>query len=179
MRQRARLADRQGAFSGNRVERAIIDIGSNTVRLVLYGGSPRAPVTLFNEKVAARLGREIAETSLLAQEAIDLAMRGLKRYALLLRELKVAIVDVVATAAVREASNGPQFLADVKALGFAPRLLSGEDEAQISAMGRSGRISQCGRDCRRSRRRQSRTDPHCGRTDGRRYYASARNAPIA
>lgn len=132
---RARTADRQGSFSGNRVERAIIDIGSNTVRLVLYGGSPRAPVVLFNEKVAARLGREIAETGRLADEAIELAMRGLRRYALLLADLKIEKVDVVATAAARDAINGEEFLDQVRALGFAPKLLSGREEARISAMG--------------------------------------------
>lgn len=130
-----RHADRQGAFSGNRVERAIIDIGSNTVRLVLYGGAPRAPVVLFNEKVTAMLGREIGQTGRLADEAIELAMRGLARFALLLRELDVERVDVVATAASREASNGREFLAQVAALGFQPRLLTGEEEAEISAMG--------------------------------------------
>lgn len=132
---RKRKADHQGAFSGNRVERAIIDIGSNTVRLVLYGGSPRAPVVLFNEKVAARLGREIAETGRLADEAVELALRGLRRYALLLDDLKIEKIDVVATAAARDASNGEEFLDQVRALGFAPRLLAGREEARISAMG--------------------------------------------
>ena len=131
----SRKADREGKFSGNRVERAIIDIGSNTVRLVLYGGSPRAPVILFNEKVAAQLGREIAKTGRLADAAIELAMRGLSRFALLLRELKVEVVDVVATAAVREATNGTDFAKTVEALGFAVRVLSGDEEARTSAMG--------------------------------------------
>jgi exopolyphosphatase/guanosine-5'-triphosphate,3'-diphosphate pyrophosphatase len=130
-----RHADRQGALSGNRVERAIIDIGSNTVRLVLYGGSPRAPVVLFNEKVTAMLAREIGQSGRLADEAIDLAMRGLRRFALLLSELDVDHVDVVATAASREAANGSEFLAQVAALGLAPRLLSGEEEAELSALG--------------------------------------------
>ena len=127
--------DRDGMFSGSRANRAIIDIGSNTVRLVIYGGAPRAPTVLFNEKVTARLGRAIADTGALAPEAIALAMRGLRRFALLLREWRVRQVDVVATAAVREASNGAAFLDEVRALGFAPRLLTGEDEARISAMG--------------------------------------------
>ncbi|MDN3644684.1 Ppx/GppA family phosphatase [Pontixanthobacter aestiaquae] len=135
---RSRSADRQGAFSGNRVERAIIDIGSNTVRLVLYGGSPRAPVVLFNEKVVAQLGREIAETGLLADAAVELAMRGLTRFALLLKELKVEVIDVVATAAVRAATNGPDFVKAVNALGLPVRILSGDEEARISAMGING-----------------------------------------
>ena len=131
----SRHTDREGSFSGNRVERAIIDIGSNTVRLVLYGGSPRAPVTLFNEKVAARLGREIATTGRLPEDSVAMALRGLGRFALLLREWGVSTIDVVATAAVREATNGSDFLDAARALGLEPRLLSGEDEARISAMG--------------------------------------------
>jgi len=135
---RSRRTDRDGSFSGNRVERAIIDIGSNTVRLVVYGGSPRAPVTVFNEKVVARLGRDIADSGRLADEAVDLALRGLRRFAVLLNELNIERVDVVATAAAREAENGPEFLAAIREFGLEPRLLSGEDEARISAMGAIG-----------------------------------------
>ena len=115
--------------------RAIIDIGSNTVRLVVYGGSPRAPTVLFNEKVAARLGRDITTTGALADEALELAMRGLKRYALLLRDIGIEDVEVVATAAARDASNGPEFLEALRGLGFFPKLLSGEEEATLSSWG--------------------------------------------
>ncbi|ABC62743.1 Ppx/GppA family phosphatase [Erythrobacter litoralis] len=130
-----RRRDRDGLFMGNVPHRAIIDVGSNTVRLVVYGGSPRAPTVLLNEKVAARLGRDITTTGALAEEAIDLAMRGLERYALLLRDLDIQEVDMVATAAARDASNGPEFLRKVEALGFSPHLLSGEEEGNISAWG--------------------------------------------
>lgn len=130
-----RRADRDGTFAGNTPERAIIDIGSNTVRLVIYGGSMRAPTVLLNEKVTARLGRDIAKDGKLADEAIALAMRGLSRFALLLEDLKVDDVEVVATAAVREASNGPKFIAELEKLGFTPRIVSGEDEACLSAQG--------------------------------------------
>lgn len=114
---------------------AIIDIGSNTVRLVIYGGPPRAPTVLFNEKVSARLGRDLDENGRLADESIDLAMGGLERFALILSDLGVAMVDTVATAAVRDAANGSEFLARVRSLGLEPRLLSGLDEAAISADG--------------------------------------------
>ena len=130
-----RRSDRAGSFSGNAAERAIIDIGSNTVRLVVYGGTMRAPVTLLNEKVTAQLGREIKATGRLAQDSIDLAMRGLKRFALLLEDLGVDDVETVATAASRDAENGPEFLEEVRALGFAPKLLAGEEEAEVSAQG--------------------------------------------
>ncbi|WP_010414381.1 Ppx/GppA family phosphatase [Citromicrobium sp. JLT1363] len=122
-------------ISGSDPLGAIIDIGSNTVRLVIYGGPPRAPTTLFNEKVTARLGRDLDENGLLAEDSIDLAMGALRRFALILADLEVTRVDTVATAAVRDAKNGKDFLAQVEALGLEPRLLSGIDEARISAEG--------------------------------------------
>ncbi|MFL0355907.1 Ppx/GppA family phosphatase [Erythrobacter sp. GH1-10] len=138
MSYRTRRSERDGAFSGNQPGRAIIDIGSNTVRLVVYGGSMRAPTTLLNEKVTAQLGRAIASEGVLAEEAIQLAMRGLKRFALLLDDLGVVDIDCVATAAVREASNGKAFVKQLRALGFQPRVLSGEEEACVSANGVAG-----------------------------------------
>ncbi|WP_435418051.1 Ppx/GppA family phosphatase [Parerythrobacter aurantius] len=130
-----RKTDRDGVFLGSIAHRAIIDIGSNTVRLVVYGGSPRAPTVLLNEKVAARLGSDITTTGRLAEDAVELAMRGLSRFALLLADLAIDTVDVVATAAVRDASNGGAFLDRLRSLGFEPRLLSGEEEARLSAWG--------------------------------------------
>lgn len=115
--------------------RAVIDIGSNTVRLVIYGGPPRAPVTLFNEKVTARLGKGVAETGMISAKAWDQARAALARYAALLEASGVARVDCVATAAARDAANGGAFLADITTLGLRPRLLSGEQEALTSAQG--------------------------------------------
>lgn len=126
---------RDGTLSGNTPGRAIIDIGSNTVRMVIYGGSMRAPTVLLNEKVTAKLGRDIASKGVLAKEAIDLALRGLRRFALLLEDLKVDDVTTVATAAVREASNGLEFVNELKELGFSPKIISGEREANLSAHG--------------------------------------------
>lgn len=132
---RRRRADREGAFGGGTPERAIIDIGSNTVRLVVYGGTMRAPTVLLNEKVTAKLGREIGATGRLADEAIALALRGLKRFALLLGDLGVTDIETVATAAVRDAANGPEFAAELRAIGLDPRVISGEEEALLSAHG--------------------------------------------
>ena len=115
--------------------RAIIDIGSNSVRLVVYGGPPRAPAVLMNEKVTARLGKAVGETGLMSDKAIKAALAALGRYAALLRLMGVTNVETVATAAVRDASNGAEFLAAVRALGLDPRLLSGEEEAVASAHG--------------------------------------------
>ncbi|MDJ0978612.1 MAG: Ppx/GppA family phosphatase [Erythrobacter sp.] len=133
-----RREERDGAFSGSVAARAIIDIGSNTVRLVVYGGSMRAPRVLLNEKVTARLGRDIAKNATLAPEAIEIAMQGLRRFTLLLKDLGVSDVETVATAAVREASNGADLVAEIRELGLHPRILSGEEEAILSAHGVAG-----------------------------------------
>ncbi len=135
MNLRRKRNNRDGTFSGNTPQRAIIDIGSNTVRMVIFGGSLRAPTILLNEKVTAKLGRDIARTGKLADEAIELAMLGLRRFALLLDDLGISDVETVATAAVRDASNGPDFVDLLRELGFEPRILSGEEEAVLSAHG--------------------------------------------
>ncbi len=132
---RWRRADRDGTIGGGTPERAIIDIGSNTVRLVVYGGTMRAPTVVLNEKVTAKLGREIAATGRLADEAMALALRGLKRFALLLADLGIKDVETVATAAVRDATNGPEFVEQLRAIGLNPRVISGEEEALLSAHG--------------------------------------------
>jgi exopolyphosphatase/guanosine-5'-triphosphate,3'-diphosphate pyrophosphatase len=116
-------------------QRAIIDIGSNTVRLVIYGDPRRAPTVLLNEKVTARLGRGLSETGMLSDKAMATALAALGRYAKLLKLKGVNDVQCVATAATRDAGNGPEFLDAVRALGLKPRLLSGEEEAAASALG--------------------------------------------
>lgn len=111
---------------------AIIDIGSNSVRLVVYSGAKRIPSVIFNEKVLAGLGREVGEIGEAAQAR---ALAALDRFRLLVRQLNVVRTRVVATAAVREASNGEAFLARVSRLGFEPRILSGEEEGKRAGQG--------------------------------------------
>ena len=113
-------SDREAAFPQAVPHRAVIDIGSNTVRLVVYGGAPRAPTVLLNEKVVARLGGELQKTGNISQTAMDVALTALKRYHRILADLQVTRVDVIATAAARLAKNGPAFLARVKECGFEP-----------------------------------------------------------
>ena len=117
---------------------AVIDIGSNTVRLVIYEGSPRAPRVVWNEKVAARLGRDLSTTGEIPDAASDEAICALARFALLIEDLDIGDVQTVATAAARDASNGAEFLAKVADLGLEPRLLSGEDEAEAAALSTIG-----------------------------------------
>ena len=118
--------------------RAVVDIGSNTVRLVMYEGTGRAPEVIWNEKVAARLGRDLSETGRIPEEAEQEALAALGRYRLLIEDRGIEEVQTVATAAARDAENGAEFLAKVAALGLEPRLLSGEEEACTSAYGAIG-----------------------------------------
>lgn len=113
----------------------IIDIGSNSIRFVAYAGSERVPSTLFNEKVSAGLGRELATTGRLPDKAMDQAIAALARFRLLAREMKLKRLDVVATAAVRDAENGEDFLARARKVGIEPTLITGEEEARLAALG--------------------------------------------
>jgi len=116
-------------------KRAIIDIGSNTVRLVVYNGPPRAPVVILNEKISAKLGKDLGKDGLLSAKSMNTALAALTRFAAMLDLLGIDDVDCVATAASRDAKNGAEFLAAVRNLGLSPRLLTGEEEARASATG--------------------------------------------
>jgi exopolyphosphatase/guanosine-5'-triphosphate,3'-diphosphate pyrophosphatase len=113
----------------------IIDIGSNSVRFVAYGGAARVPSVLFNEKVMAALGRGLAQDGRLDDRAMELTLRSLARFRQLAREMGLKKLHTVATAAVRDASNGGIFLKQIAAVGLKPRLLSGEEEAELSGLG--------------------------------------------
>jgi len=108
---------------------AIIDIGSNSIRLVVYQGPPRLPAILFNEKVMAGLGRSLVETGSIDRRAMAMAKRALNRFASLAREMEADVIRTVATAAVRDASNGAALLALAEQAGLTVELLSGEEEA--------------------------------------------------
>ncbi|WP_246449512.1 Ppx/GppA family phosphatase [Novosphingopyxis iocasae] len=114
---------------------AVVDIGSNSVRLVVHSGHPRAPSMIFNEKVMAGLGGDLAATGRIGEESSARALRALSRFRLLCDRFEVERVDVIATAAVRDAENGDQFLEGARAHGFEPRVLSGEEEAYFAGMG--------------------------------------------
>jgi exopolyphosphatase / guanosine-5'-triphosphate,3'-diphosphate pyrophosphatase len=115
---------------------AIVDIGSNSVRLVSYESQSRAPTPTFNEKALCGLGRGVAMSGLLPQDAIVKALSALERFRVLCDTMRVSDVRGVATAAVRDAANGPQFLARAeRAIGCTIELLSGHREARLSALG--------------------------------------------
>lgn len=126
---------RRAGAGADRPDRAVVDIGSNTVRMVVYAGPRRAPIVWLNDKVTARLGRDLEASGKMPEEATSLALRGLARFASILKDLGITDVQTVATAAVREAKNGEAFLDEVRSLGLDPVLLSGEEEAVVSAQG--------------------------------------------
>lgn len=113
----------------------IIDIGSNSIRLVIYDGPARIPAALFNEKVMAGLGKGVSRDGMLDPEAMERAVATLGRFQRLAEQMGVPRPRTVATAAVREASNGQMFIDRVLDLGLPVELLSGDDEARMAGLG--------------------------------------------
>jgi exopolyphosphatase / guanosine-5'-triphosphate,3'-diphosphate pyrophosphatase len=115
---------------------AVLDVGSNSVRLVMYRLEGRAIWTVFNEKVLAGLGRSVGETGRLSPEGVTAAMSALRRFRAVLDGSGPVQVFSAATAAVRQAKDGPAFVSRVRAeTGLDIRVLSGEEEAHFSALG--------------------------------------------
>ncbi|MEO0465096.1 MAG: Ppx/GppA family phosphatase [Pseudomonadota bacterium] len=114
----------------------VIDVGSNSVRLVIYDVHGAAHSPCFNEKVMAGLGRGLGETGKLSPEGWQLAIAALRRFRALLDALDVRDVRAVATAAVRVATDGPAFAREAAVAAKVPlSILSGVDEGRISALG--------------------------------------------
>jgi exopolyphosphatase / guanosine-5'-triphosphate,3'-diphosphate pyrophosphatase len=115
---------------------AVIDIGSNSVRLVVYEAMARSLITIFNEKALCGLGREVQSTGLLAPDAVAKALTSLRRFRALCGVMKVGRVHAIATAACRDASNGADFIAKAERICGVPiEILSGPREAKLSALG--------------------------------------------
>jgi exopolyphosphatase/guanosine-5'-triphosphate,3'-diphosphate pyrophosphatase len=114
----------------------VIDIGSNSVRLVVYERLARSPTPFFNEKVLAGLGRSVAETGNLDEDGVKRTEQALKRFRFLADQMGVRQLDVLATAAAREADNGPDFIAMAERIcGVHVRVLTGEEEANLAGLG--------------------------------------------
>jgi exopolyphosphatase / guanosine-5'-triphosphate,3'-diphosphate pyrophosphatase len=125
----------QGRLTG-RQPVSVVDIGSNSVRLVVYEGLVRAPTVLFNEKVLCGLGKGLADSGRLNLKAVDNALAALRRFKALSHQAGATQIYAIATAAAREASNGSQFVAQAEAaLGVPIRVLTGREEAHYSALG--------------------------------------------
>jgi exopolyphosphatase/guanosine-5'-triphosphate,3'-diphosphate pyrophosphatase len=135
-----RAPDRQADRAPERKPRGgrvgVIDIGSNSIRLVVYERASRAPVALFNEKVMCGLGRGIESSGKLDADAVERAIANLRRFTALAAAMRVEKLDALATAAVRDAKNGPDFIREVsRACKLQARVLDGEEEARLSGLG--------------------------------------------
>ena len=115
---------------------AVIDIGSNSVRMVVYEGIVRSPTVFFNEKILSGLGKGLAQTGRLNDKSVASALEALRRFRALARQAGATKIYTIATAAAREAENGPDFIARAEAiLGEHIQILSGKEEAYYSALG--------------------------------------------
>ncbi|MFT5539325.1 MAG: exopolyphosphatase/guanosine-5'-triphosphate,3'-diphosphate pyrophosphatase, partial [Alphaproteobacteria bacterium] len=115
---------------------AVIDIGSNSVRMVVFSGAERSPVPIYNERTLCGLGRSLGETGKLDAGGVVKALAHLARFAVLARAMGVERIEALATEAVRAASDGADFVAEAEAILGAPiNILKGEAEAQASAYG--------------------------------------------
>ena len=115
---------------------AIVDVGSNSVRLVVYECLSRSPRPIFNEKSLCALGKGVATTGHLPKAGVEKALAALRRFRVLSEIMGVSVLHVLATAAARDASNGAEFLAAAaEAIGAPVTLLSGDREAELSGFG--------------------------------------------
>lgn len=115
---------------------AVIDIGSNSCRMVIYEQSGAALIPYFNEKTMAGLGRDLSQTGRLSPSGQELALKTFHRFRAITASLSIRDIRAVATAAVREADDGPDFKARAeKILGVPIKILSGADEGRMSALG--------------------------------------------
>lgn len=114
---------------------AIIDIGSNSVRLVVYSGASRVPSPTFNEKVLAGLGEAVGRTGRLSSESRNKALAALRRFRLLIDHMQVSKTQVIATAAVRDAADGAAFVREVERIGFDCEVITADEEARLAGEG--------------------------------------------
>jgi len=114
----------------------VVDVGSNSVRMVVFDGAARSPAYFYNEKIMCGLGKGLAQTGRLSPEGRARALMALKRFSLLAQGMGIETLTVVATAAVREAEDGPEFQLQVlNETGLKMWVIDGGEEARLSAQG--------------------------------------------
>ena len=115
---------------------AVVDLGSNSVRLVVYDRQGRAPFPRFNEKSLCRLGASIDADGNLGDEAMDAVARAVKRFVAISRAMETGRIDLIATEAIRKAGNGDAFRERLEEIAGQPvTILDGDDEARLAATG--------------------------------------------
>lgn len=114
----------------------VVDIGSNSVRLVVFDGAARSPAVFFNEKVLCALGDDLETTGQLSTRGKERALAAIRRFCALAERMKLTALIAVGTAALRDAADGPDFVERVEATtGLIIQIAEGRDEARLSAQG--------------------------------------------
>ncbi len=114
----------------------VIDVGSNSVRMVVFDGAARSPAYFYNEKIMCALGAGLSETGYLNPKGRVRALSAIRRFAALAEGMGILPLSAVATAAVREASDGADFCEEVqRECGVQVHIIDGEEEARLSAQG--------------------------------------------
>ncbi len=128
------LFEDPGARALQRV--GVVDVGSNSVRLVVFDGAARSPAYFYNEKIMCALGSGMSETGHLSPEGRVRALSAMCRFKKLADGMGLSELSVVATAAVRDATDGKEFCEDVRReTGLRIWVIDGEEEARLSAQG--------------------------------------------
>jgi len=114
----------------------IIDIGSNSIRLVVYDQQKRSPVAIYNEKVMCALGKGLATTGMLNPDGVELARAALRRFLAMGRNMEINSLHVMATAAIRDAQDGPNFARYLEeTYDIDVDIITGKKEAKLGAYG--------------------------------------------
>ena len=128
--------DTERVLSHRPVHYGIIDLGSNSIRLVVYDDLGRAPFPRFNEKSLAALGAGLDDDGCFTREAIDKALAAIRRFVAVAKAMDVPRVDILATEATRKAKNGDELVSAIRdETGMDPRVIAGEEEAYYSTIG--------------------------------------------
>lgn len=129
--------DSSGSFpklAGDRL--AVIDIGSNSVRMMIFDCAQTPPKSITDFKNFCALGRDLGRTGRLYEDGVTDALQTLSDYKQAVDTYRITTLVVVGTAALREAADAPDFINRVKQdLGISIRVLSGHEEAYYAALG--------------------------------------------
>ena len=124
------------AIRRERAPYAVVDIGSNSVRLIVYDELGRAPFPRFNEKSLCRLAEGLARTGELADDGVRRTIEATRRFRAIADAMGVERIDALATEATRRASNGARLVAEIdRQAGLEVRILTGPEEATYAALG--------------------------------------------
>jgi exopolyphosphatase/guanosine-5'-triphosphate,3'-diphosphate pyrophosphatase len=146
----------------------VVDIGSNSVRLVVYARLSGAPFPRFNEKSLCRLGAGLAQTGELSADGFRRTLEAVRRFRAISDAMGVSRIDVIATEAIRIAANGGQLVSAIRReTGLEVRVLSGMEEAHFAALGVLAGVYQ--------RRRHGRRQPRVAEIAG----SGIRDGPVS